>query len=144
MDSLDKEPGYPYNKDIIKDKSEKGGGVLTRQQRNTLVLALCLLAVLGAVFLVQRLLLSDDGAVAVVQVGGQVTHRLKLSQDQEFWAGDEEIGRNLIRVKDGAVMVAQADCPDKVCVQTGPIRQEGEVIACLPHGLIVYIQREGA
>lgn len=114
-----------------------------RKQRNTLILALALLAALGAAFLIQRLLLHDDGAVAVVQVGGQVTHRLKLSQDQELWAGDAEIGRNLIRVKDGAVMVAEADCPDKVCVHTGPIRQEGEVIACLPHGLIVYIQRKG-
>jgi len=39
-------------------------------------------------------------------------------------------------------MVAQADCPDKICVHTGPISQEGEVIACLPHGVIIYIPWE--
>ncbi len=117
---------------------------MTRQQRNTWILALVLLAALGAAFLVQRLWLHDEGAKAVVKLGGQEDMELDLSQDQEFWVGDEEIGRNLIRVEDGAVLVAQADCPDKVCVQTGPIRQEGQVIACLPHGLIVYIpQREG-
>ena len=111
-----------------------------RKQRNTLILALVLLAALAA-FLVQRRLLSQEGAKAVVQVGGQAGEELDLSKDQEFWVGDPEIGRNLIRVEDGAVMVVQADCPDKVCVHTGPISQEGEVIACLPHGVIIYIQQ---
>lgn len=115
-----------------------------RQQRNTLILALVLLAVLSAALFVQYVLLRDQGIKAVVQVGGQADRVVSLSKDQEFWVGDEEIGRNLIRVKDGAIMVAQADCPDKICVHTGPISQAGEVIACLPHGVIVYIQREGA
>lgn len=113
-----------------------------RQQRNTLILALVLLLVLSAL-LVLWLLPRDRGAKAVVQVGGQEDRVVSLSKDQEFWVGDEEIGRNLIRVKDGTIMVAEADCPDKVCVHTGPIGQEGQVIACLPHGVIVYIQREG-
>ncbi len=111
-----------------------------RKQRNTLILALVLLAAAAAAFLLQRQLLSEEGARAVVRVGGQEPVELDLSKDQEFWAGDPEIGRNLVRVEDGAVMVVQADCPDKVCVHTGPICQEGEVIACLPHGLIIYIQ----
>ena len=54
---------------------------------------------------------------------------------------DPEIGRSLILVEGGTVCVIQADCPDKVCVHTGPISQEGEVIACLPHGVIIYIPR---
>lgn len=116
---------------------------MKRQQRNTLILALVLLAVLAAGFFVQRSLFSGQGAKAIVQVGGQVTHELSLSKAQELWVGDDEIGRNLVRVEDGAVMVVEADCPDKVCVHTGPIRQEGEVIACLPHGVIIYIQRRG-
>lgn len=110
-----------------------------RQQRNTLILVLFLLAALGAAFLLQRLRFSGEGAKAVVKMGGQEDLELNLSRDHEFWVGDDEIGHNLIRVQDGAVMVAQADCPDKVCVQTGSICQEGEVIACLPHGLIIYI-----
>lgn len=116
---------------------------MSRQQRNTLILALVLLAVLVAGLLVQQFLFRDPGAKAVIQVGGQADRVVSLSKDQEFWVGDAEIGRNLIRVKDGAISVAQADCPDKICVHTGPIRQAGEVIACLPHGVIVYIQREG-
>lgn len=113
-----------------------------RKQRTTLFLALVLLTVLSAAFLVWQHLLSREGVKAVVQVGGQGKQELDLSKDQEFWVGDPEIGRNLIRVEDGTVMVVQADCPDKICVQTGPISQEGEVIACLPHGVIIYIPWE--
>lgn len=112
-----------------------------RKQRNTLILALILLVVLAA-FWVQRRLLSQEGATAVVQVSGQTEKELDLSKDQELWVGNPETGRNLIRVEDGAVMVVQADCPDKICVHTGPISQEGEIIACLPHGMIVYIQQK--
>lgn len=116
---------------------------MERQRRNTLILALALLAVLGAAFLLQRLL-QGSGATALVKVDGQVVHTLPLSKDQELWVGDEAAGRNLVRVKDGAVRVVEADCPDKVCVHTGAISQEGEVIACLPHGLIIYIPQKGA
>ena len=112
-----------------------------RKQRVTLILALILLTALAAAFLVWQQLMSQEGIKAVVQVGGQEKQELDLSKDREFWVGDSEIGRNLIRVENGAVMVAQADCPDKICVHTGPISQEGEVIACLPHGVIIYIPR---
>ena len=116
---------------------------MTRKQQNTLLLVLVLLAVL-AVFLVRRQLLRQEGTRAVVQAVGQADVEVDLSEDQEFWVGGPETGRNLIRVEDGAVRVAQADCPDKICVHTGPIRQAGEIIACLPNGVIVYIQeREG-
>lgn len=113
-----------------------------RKQQTTLILTLVLLAVLAAAFLVQQQLLGREGAKAVVQVGGQGKQELDLSRDQEFWVGDPEIGRNLIRVEGGTVMVSQADCPDKICVHTGPISQEGEVIACLPHGVVIYIPWE--
>ena len=115
---------------------------MERKQRNTLILALVLLAVLAA-FLVHRHLTSREGIVAMVLTDGQAETELDLSKDQELWVGDPETGRNLIRVENGTVAVVQADCPDKICVYTGPISQEGEVIACLPHGLLVYIQREG-
>lgn len=112
-----------------------------RKRRTTLILALVLLTALSAAFLVWQRLLGRDGLKAVIQAGGQGQQELNLSKNQEFWVGDSEIGYNLIRVKDGAVMVVQADCPDKVCVHTGPISREGEVIACLPHGVIIYIPR---
>lgn len=110
------------------------------RKRTVLILALALLAAAIVSFLlIQRQRLRQEGTKAMVQVAGQESRELDLSKDQELWVGDPEIGRNLIRVKDGTVMVVQADCPNKVCVLTGPISQEGEFIACLPHGVLIYI-----
>ncbi len=111
-----------------------------------MILAAVLLAVLAAGFLVQRVLLraSDGPEVwAVVQAGGRAPQRLELSRDVEFRIGDDEIGYNLVRVENGKIMVAEADCPDEICVYTGAINKPGEIIACLPHGLIIYIEEAG-
>lgn len=116
---------------------------MEQRRRNTLILALALLAVLAAAFGAQRWLARGGGAAAVIKVDGQVVHTLSLSEAQELWVGDGETGRNLVRVEDGRVMVVEADCPDKICVHTGAISREGEVIACLPHSLIVYIPFKG-
>ena len=119
---------------------------MKREQRNSLILAAALFAVFGAAFLVQRFLLrSSDGpaAWAVVQVGGQEPQRLDLSKDVEFRVGNDEIGYNLVRVEGGKIMVAEADCADEICVHTGAINQPGELIACLPHGLLIYIEEGG-
>ena len=115
---------------------------MVRKQRTALILILVLLTALAAAFLVWQRLSGREGVKAVIQVGGQEKQELDLSRNQEFWVGDPEIGRNLVRVEDGTVMVVRADCPDKICVHTGPISQEGEVIACLPHGVIIYIPRQ--
>lgn len=119
---------------------------MKREQRNTLILVLALLAVLGTAFLVQQVLLrgSDGPAVwAVLKAGGREPQRLDLREDVEFMVEDEETGYNLVRVENGKIMVAEADCADKICVRTGPIHQPGEMIACLPHGLLIYIEEAG-
>ena len=46
-------------------------------------------------------------------------------------------------VEDGAVSVTEADCADKICVHEGKISRTGEVIACLPHELIITVQGAG-
>ena len=49
---------------------------------------------------------------------------------------------NHIRLEDEKIAVTDADCPDKICVQTGAISKTGEIIACLPHHLIIEIKSE--
>lgn len=49
---------------------------------------------------------------------------------------------NHIRVEKETIAIDEADCPDKICVQTGAISQPGEIIACLPHQLIIEIKSE--
>ena len=36
--------------------------------------------------------------------------------------------------------MAEADCPDRLCVRRGPVRYAGETIICLPHKLVVTVR----
>jgi hypothetical protein len=47
---------------------------------------------------------------------------------------------NVIRVDEGKIRIIDADCPDKLCVKTGWIKEPGQSIICLPHKLIITIQ----
>lgn len=52
-------------------------------------------------------------------------------------------GVNVVAVEPGRIRVAEADCPDEVCVHTGWIDGPATPIACVPHGLTVTVAREG-
>ena len=115
---------------------------MEKKKRNTMILlvAICFIALLTVIL--QKTILQKDGSAAVVQVNGEVTARLDLNQDTELEVGDEENGYNIIEVEDGYVSVTEANCPDKVCVDTGKIKDMGGVIACLPHKLIITVEGE--
>lgn len=49
---------------------------------------------------------------------------------------------NLIVVESGKVTMKDANCSGHDCVRMGTITKEGEVIACLPHLLLVTIEAE--
>lgn len=48
----------------------------------------------------------------------------------------ESGGYNIVEIKDGTIRISEADCPDKICVNTG-ILKAGVPIVCLPHHLVI-------
>lgn len=46
-------------------------------------------------------------------------------------------------IADHTAYVSEADCPDKVCVHTGKVTHGGEVIACVPAGIVIRVIGEG-
>ena len=79
---------------------------------------------------------------AVISVDGSVRREIPLTthRGRETIAIETAEGRNTIVIDDSAIAVTDADCPDRICVKTGPIRKKGEVIACLPHRLLIEIR----
>lgn len=110
-----------------------------KRKRNTCLFLLLILIVICAGFLIQKFFFGKTGAVAIIEQDGETISELDLNKDTELVLDDGNGGSNTITVADGKIAVTDANCPDLVCVHTGAISQTGEVIACLPHKLIITI-----
>ncbi len=128
------------NKTGKTDDRENENKTVHSQRRNSVILVLTLAAVFIIFYLVQRSMSGGEHLTAVIQIDGETVHKMPLDKEDEYIAGKPDGDYNIVIVKDGSVMIREANCKNQVCVKTGEIRNEGEVIACLPHKLIIYIE----
>lgn len=77
---------------------------------------------------------------ATIKIDGAVVRTVDLTADATFTLKTPR-GENVVEIKNGAAAVIAADCPDKICVKTGAIRAAGEIIACIPHGVLIEVLR---
>lgn len=101
-----------------------------------LVIAAVLL--IAGFFFGYTLLTRTHGAGVVVTYDGEEIMHRQLDEDAtiEITEGGE---KNTVVIKNGAVCVSYASCPDHICVNTGWIEYEGEMIVCLPNKIVVTI-----
>lgn len=100
--------------------------------------ALLLTAAAGiAVWFVMKNAEREDPTAEIIQ-DGKVLKTVPLSENTEFIIECDD-GYNTVTVKDGAVMISAADCPDQVCVKTGAISGGAVPIVCLPHRLEIRV-----
>lgn len=82
---------------------------------------------------------------AVVTQDGVVLRTIDLGRvDKPFsftvaWEG----GYNVVEVERGRIRVAEADCPDQICVRQGWLSNSAAPIACLPHKLVIRLEGGG-
>lgn len=48
-----------------------------------------------------------------------------------------------IEIKDHAVRISDSDCPDKICENTGWIKDHSRIIVCAPAKVLIRIQGSG-
>lgn len=86
---------------------------------------------------------KGEGRTAIIIADGKTVQTVPLenAKNQTMNLGLEY--GNIIEVKDGAIGIISADCPDKTCVRTGFISRPGQICVCVPSGLIIKIEGEG-
>ena len=101
---------------------------------------------LGAALLWLLLPRSTQGhIIATINVGEETVRTLDLTTapDQEF-SIEAETGLPIVfQVKDHAIRFQSSDCPDKVCVNTGFLRDDLQVATCLPNRTTLFLTAEG-
>jgi hypothetical protein len=70
---------------------------------------------------------------------GTVVGTYPLDQDTTLRVDSDNGGYNLVVIENHTVRVAEASCPDQVCVRHGATDQTADPIACLPNGLVVEV-----
>ncbi len=80
----------------------------------------------------------------VIKQNGKIlyTINLKTAENKVFDITCKE-GKNTVEIKDGKIRVKDADCPDKVCVNTGWLSSSAVPIVCLPHRLVIEFAESG-
>ena len=97
--------------------------------------AVTLLAV--GLLLLPHLTRTGGGAYCEILCGGTVT-RYPLTDERTIPITHD--GYTLsVTIANGTVSVTSANCPDRVCVQSGEISSTGCVIVCVPAEVIVRI-----
>lgn len=87
-------------------------------------------------------LVPRPGATAVVLVDGQETARYALT-DRVHTVITTPYGINTLTIENGQAKITDADCPDGICAAHRPVSRAGETIVCLPHKLVIRIDRAG-
>jgi hypothetical protein len=121
----------------------RAGGGLKRADLAIIavVLAIALGAAAGSALLRGS---GDRGALSVeIYEEGALTETLSLREDQDL-RFESRWGYNRVRVEGGSVRVLEADCASQTCVHSGAIKRAGDMIACLPHRLVIKLRGEGA
>ena len=79
----------------------------------------------------------------MISIDGETVERVPL---ENYQGGSYESRGYTVRVaaEDGAVRVAESDCPNQDCVHTGAISRAGQSIVCLPARVAVTLEGASA
>lgn len=100
-----------------------------------IISVIIVVAIAGVVFINS---FSTPGNIVVITVGNEEYKTVPLDSDKQ-----QEIkinNTNTVIIENGEVYMKEADCPDKVCINTGKIKNVGEIIVCKPNNVKVEIK----
>ena len=82
---------------------------------------------------------SGELRVSVVSEGAEIQSMALPGTPMEITLENRH-GRNMLRITRDGAEVIWASCPTQVCVHTGKITNSRQIIACLPHHLIITLK----
>lgn len=108
----------------------------TKMKKNDWILAGCVVLICAAVLVFRYFGGQESGGRVIVSVDGEEYGTYSLSEERTVRIGDT----NRLAIKNGAVEMEWADCPDQICVHHTEISRNGESIICLPNEVVVTIE----
>ena len=123
------------------------------KKADLILLAVLLIAGLAASIVLARSG-KGGGQVTIKSAGKKIgTYSLKenrtllITKDGHIFDCDGtdsqgETGYNILQIRDGKADMISADCHNHDCVNHRPISKDDENIICLPHKIVIQIEKE--
>ena len=114
---------------------------MDKKNRTAIAVIICILILCAAVILI-RGVLNSNNKTAVIYRNGEIIREIELDKITEPIEFDisSDGHTNRVRAERGRIRVISADCPDKVCVNQGWIKNGAVPIVCLPHKITIEIK----
>jgi len=108
----------------------------------TWIMIIAALFAVSAVSAALLFFMPKKGSIANIYVNGECVRSIDLSAVTEAYefTVETEWGSNTVRVEPGRICVKDADCRDRVCVNSGWISDTAAPLVCLPHKLVIKIE----
>lgn len=84
---------------------------------------------------------SERGETVEIYVDGKLYGSYPLDEDRTIEIARDG-KRNVVEIRNGEVLFAEASCRNKSCVRAGPVSEAGQQIVCLPNGVSAVIRGE--
>ena len=85
---------------------------------------------------------TREQPVAYVYQNSRLLGAFQLDRDQTILVGNKAKPGMKIEIRNGAIRVAESDCPKGICKQAGWVRTAGRAIICVPNRILIQIQGE--
>lgn len=105
-----------------------------------IILFLCIISSISLLLLQRG---TAGNYTAYIYLDGELYRTIPLAEvtsEYDFDINSENGGCNTVHVEPGAISIAAADCPDRICVKQGVLRNSLLPITCLPHGLVIELK----
>lgn len=84
---------------------------------------------------------NDTDKVAVIKMKDEIIKSIDLStvkEPQKIEVSGKHI--QVVLVERGRIRFLEADCPDKICVNTGWLSEKGDMAVCIPNSTMIKIE----
>ena len=104
------------------------------------VLLIAVLLALPGWALVRSWRASREQPVAYIYQNNRLLGEYQLDRDQTITVGDKARPDMTIEIRNGAIRVAESDCPKGVCKHAGWVRTPGRSIMCVPNRVLIELK----
>jgi hypothetical protein len=101
------------------------------------VLIGCLIVVSLASYPLARRM-TKGGDTVQIEVNGAVYMVVSLHTNQTLSVSGP-LGNTIVVVQDGEVFVTESPCRAKICIRTGHISHNGQLVVCVPNKVVVRV-----